>query len=74
MNKAEFEQQAEHCRTQATAYIGKPESHVLLRIAQEFDRLATGDYASSSLPTPADKAGRGEVFLEGRGTIASATR
>lgn len=42
MDKYSFEQQAEFCRGQALAFLGKPESLVLLRIAREFDRLATG--------------------------------
>lgn len=42
MSKAEFEQQADDCRDQALTYRGKPEALVLLRIAREFDRLASG--------------------------------
>ena len=32
--------EAEACRQRALSYIGKPEAPLLLRMAQEFDRLA----------------------------------
>jgi len=36
-----FEEEAEDCRRKALAYVGQPEAPFLLRIAREFDRLAS---------------------------------
>lgn len=52
MDREYFQQQAEHCRGKAIAFVGKPESFVLLRIAREFDRLARGDLDLESLSIP----------------------
>ena len=35
-----FTEEAEKCRSQALAYIGKPEAPFLLRVARAFDKLA----------------------------------
>jgi hypothetical protein len=35
-----FTEEAEKCRSQALAYIGKPEAPFLLRVARAFDQLA----------------------------------
>jgi hypothetical protein len=35
-----FSEEAEKCRSQALAYIGKPEAPFLLRVARAFDKLA----------------------------------
>ena len=36
-----FEEEADDCRRKALAYVGQPEAPFLLRIAREFDRLAS---------------------------------
>jgi hypothetical protein len=36
-----FQEEAEDCRRKALEYPGRPEASFLLRVAREFDRLAT---------------------------------
>ena len=36
-----LKQEAEECRGRAVSYLGRPEATFLLRVAREFDRLAT---------------------------------
>ena len=36
-----LKQEAEECRERALTYLGRPEATFLLRVAREFDRLAT---------------------------------
>jgi hypothetical protein len=40
MQLSPFDEEAEHCRRQALAYLGRPEAPFLLKVAREFDRLA----------------------------------
>jgi hypothetical protein len=40
MSHTSLHQEAECCRQQALAYLGRPEGSFLLRVAREFDRLA----------------------------------
>jgi len=41
MQDANLQDEADHCRMAALNYLGKPEAPFLLRVAREFDRLAT---------------------------------
>jgi hypothetical protein len=41
MQYANLQDEADHCRKAALNYLGKPEAPFLLRVAREFDRLAT---------------------------------
>lgn len=41
MNLLCFQEEAEDCRRKALAYVGQPEATFLLRVAREFDRLAS---------------------------------
>jgi hypothetical protein len=41
-----FTEEAEKCRSQALAYLGKPEAPFLLRVARAFDELAVDKPAS----------------------------
>ena len=36
-----FDEEAAACRRKALAYVGRPEGPFLLRVAEEFDRLAS---------------------------------
>ncbi len=40
MAQTSFEEEAEDCRRKALAYVGLPEASFLMKVAQEFDRLA----------------------------------
>jgi hypothetical protein len=40
MRHTSLHQEAETCRQQALAYLGRPEGSFLLQVAREFDRLA----------------------------------
>jgi hypothetical protein len=40
MTQPSLAEEAESCRRRALAYVGRPEAPILLRIAEEFDRLA----------------------------------
>jgi hypothetical protein len=42
MQHANLQDEADYCRMAALNYLGKPEAPFLLRVAREFDRLATG--------------------------------
>lgn len=42
--------EAERCRLQATAYLGRPEAPFLLRIARAFEQLADEDQTSDRAP------------------------
>jgi hypothetical protein len=44
MEPITFDEEAERCRRQAHAYVGKPEAAFLLRIAREFDQLANRNH------------------------------
>ena len=41
MNKTMLKDEAENCRQMALAFLGRREASVLLRIAKEFDNLAS---------------------------------
>lgn len=43
-------EQADQCRDRAHAYVGRPEARFLLRVAQEFERLAIERRAQTKLP------------------------
>lgn len=38
-----FEEEAEECRRKALAYVGQPEAPFLIKVAREFDRLASAE-------------------------------
>ena len=38
-----FEEEAEECRRKALAYVGRPEAPFLIKVAREFDRLASAE-------------------------------
>jgi len=40
-------EEAENCRRQAVAYVGKPEMPFLLRVAAAFDQIGSSDLVSS---------------------------
>ena len=48
-----FTEEAEKCRSQALAYLGKPEAPFLLRVARAFDELAVEKPAASAQPAKA---------------------
>jgi hypothetical protein len=56
-----FKEQAEHCRSQANEYAGRPEAPFLLRIASAFDELAIGHNSTAFAVTDeaATRSGRG---------------
>jgi hypothetical protein len=39
VEKLEFIEEADRCRSQALAYLGTPEASLLLKVANEFERL-----------------------------------
>ena len=43
MHHTSFHEEAEDCRRQALAYLGKPEAQFLLRVAKAFDELAEAE-------------------------------
>jgi hypothetical protein len=47
VEKLAFDEEAERCRNQALAYVGRPEASLLLRVAREFELLAA---AAPTLP------------------------
>ena len=42
MNETTCKEEAEDCRRKALSYLGRPEAAFRLRVAREFDRLASG--------------------------------
>lgn len=49
-----FAEEAEKCRSQASAFAGKPEAPFLLRIARAFDELAL-DHPARDVPRREDR-------------------
>jgi hypothetical protein len=41
MERTQFAEEAVICRLKALAYVGQPEAPFLLRVAREFERLAS---------------------------------
>ena len=48
----DFDEEAEACRRQALAYLGRPEAQFLLRVARGFEQLAAERIGISRLPSP----------------------